>query len=173
MTRTLIVEPEGPQEAEQTSPPNLPFSPAPQAPSRPSWEEMGMRTAKLWAERSMDPKHRVGACAMSNDSHVVVGISYNGRYPGSPSEDRASLEVGGSEFLHAEQNLLVRARWEHGEKHTLLVTHEPCHECALLILAARHINRVVFETPYAGDGKRRRGADILREAGVEVMQWRG
>lgn len=173
MMRTLIVEPEAPQEAEQTSPPNLPFSPAPQVPSRPSWDETGISLARVFAARSMDEKIRVGCVILSSESKTLISGGLNGRYPGCPVESRRSHDQGASEFLHAEQQAIARARWEPGEKATLYTTVEPCHECALLILAARHINRVVFETPYAGDGKRRRGADILREAGVEVMQWRG
>lgn len=137
---------------------------------RPSFDEMGLRTAALWAERSTDPKHQVGACILSDRSHTLVGIGYNGRYPGSPSEDRASLEVGGSEFIHAEQNAIVRARWEHGESHTLYVSLEPCHACALLILAARHIRRVVFAQEYAGSGPLLRGSHLLSAGGVRVQQ---
>ena len=137
---------------------------------RPSFDEMGIETARLWARRSADSKLKVGACILSDVGHSVVSVGYNGRFPGSPSEARASEAQGASECLHAEQNAIVRARWEAGETHTLYVTHEPCHECALLILAARHIKRVVYDQPYAGDGVRRRGSEILEDAGVEVVQ---
>ncbi|MPY67698.1 deoxycytidylate deaminase [Deinococcus sp. SDU3-2] len=151
--------------------PNPTPAPAPEAPSRPSWDEMGLRTAQLWSERSADDKFKVGVAILSNESHTVVGLGYNGRYPGSATEQRASQETGASQFTHGEINALLRARWEHGEKHTLYTSLEPCHDCALAILAARHINRVVYAQAYAGDGKRRRGAEILREAGVEVVAW--
>lgn len=140
---------------------------------RPSWDETGIALAQVFAARSADAKVKVGTAILSNDSHSVVSMGVNGRYPGSPTEERAAGGQGESEMLHSEQNAIVRARWEHGEKHTLYVTFEPCHECALLILAARHINRVVYVNPYAGDGVRRRGSQILSEAGVEVVQWQG
>lgn len=135
--------------------------------TRPSFDEMGMETARLWAQRSADPKHKVGAAILSARSHTLVSIGYNGRHPGSPTEERASLEVGGSLYIHAEQNALLRARWEPGETHHLYVTHAPCPECALLILAARHVSRVMIGNPYAMPG-RPDGVSILRAAGIEV-----
>ena len=146
--------------------PNTAFTP-----TRPSWDATAMELAKIFAARSTDAKIKVGAVILSERSKTVVGAGLNGRYPGSPDEGRRSLETGGSEFIHAEQAAIVRARWESGEDHVLVTTVEPCHECALLILAARHIKRVVYLTPYAGDGKRRRGSEILEEAGLEVIQW--
>lgn len=151
---------------------DLPRRPVdPPAPTRPSWDETGMALAKIFAARSVDEKIKVGVVILSEKSRTVVSAGLNGRYPGSPDERRQSLEVGGSEFVHGEQAAIVRARWEYGEDHCLFTTVEPCHECALLILAARHIKRVVYQTPYAGDGKRRRGSEILREAGIEVVEW--
>lgn len=138
---------------------------------RPSWDATGIALAQVFAARSADDKFKVGAVILSRGSKTVVGAGLNGRYPGAPTEKRASLATGCSEFIHAEQQAIVRARWEHGEKHVLFSTMEPCHECALLILAARHIDRVVYVTPYAGDGTRRRGSEILQEAGVEVVAW--
>ncbi|GGM16342.1 deoxycytidylate deaminase [Deinococcus aerophilus] len=145
------------------------FSGSP-APARPSWDETGMDLARVFAQRSADEKFKVGAAILSNTSHAVVSLGVNGRYPGCPTEARADAGQGRSEMLHAEQNAIVRSRWEHGESHTLYATMEPCHECALLILAARHITRVVYAKPYAGDGVRRRGSEILKDAGVEVVQ---
>ena len=47
--------------------------------------------------------------------------------------------------------------------------------CARAIINARRISRVVYVSPYYEDARRGRdlprGADILREAGLEVVQW--
>jgi dCMP deaminase len=140
----------------------------PIAPTRPSFDDMGLKTALLWASRSSDEKLKVGVSILSDTSHTLVSVGYNGRHPGSKTEARESMEIGGSAFIHAEINALLRARWEIGETHTLYTTTEPCHNCALAILAARYVKRVVFSKPYAGDGKQKRGSVVLQEAGLTV-----
>lgn len=140
---------------------------------RPSWDEMGMSTAELWSNRSVDTKHKVGACILSTDSHTVVSIGFNGRHPGSAQEERASPTAGESQFVHAEANALLRANWRPGETHTLYVTHEPCPDCALLILAVGglyRLARVVYKVAYVPEG-RERGSQRLRNAGMSVMEW--
>ncbi|SEJ90212.1 Deoxycytidylate deaminase [Deinococcus reticulitermitis] len=174
--KVLCFDPQG-RRGERPKPrwaPLLTLSPphAPGAPSRPSWDEMGVRTAQLWAERSADPKLKVGSCLMDR-WHRVIGVGYNGRAAGEPNE-RESLDQGMSEALHAEINCLLAANWN-GEGATLYVTSEPCASCARAIINARRISRVVYVSPYYEDARRGRdlprGADILRDAGVEVVQW--
>lgn len=143
-------------------------------PPRPSWDDMGMRTARLWAERSADPKLRVGACLLDRWRRVI-GVGYNGRAAREPNV-RESLDQGMSGALHAEVNCLLAANWN-GEGATLYVTSEPCANCARAVINTRRISRVVFGSPYYEEARRERslprGADILREAGVEVVQWQG
>lgn len=137
--------------------------------TRPSFDEMGMETARLWAQRSADPKHKVGSCLLDAWNRVV-GVGYNGRATGEP-EGRESLVEGESGYLHSEINCLLAANWN-GPVHTLYVTLEPCATCARLIINTRRITRVVYAAPYT---EQRRmlarlpgGADILRAAGIEV-----
>jgi dCMP deaminase len=137
---------------------------------RPSWDEMGMALADTWARRSVDEKVRVGCVILSDSSHYAVGQGYNGRYPGCPNEGRASPEQGQSQAIHAELNAVMRARWEPGETHTLYCTHAPCPDCAVMILGARKIGRVVFRTPYEMKG-RVSGTEILQQAGLGVDRW--
>lgn len=138
---------------------------------RPSFDDLGMATARLWAARSSDSKVQVGACLL-DCHHRVVGVGYNGRAAGEPNE-RESLEQGHSGFIHAETNALLAAHWN-GENHTLYVTHEPCATCARLIINSRRVGRVVYAESYTeqtrADAGLPSGADILRQSGLVVEQ---
>lgn len=138
--------------------------------TRPTFDDLGLATAKLWATRSMDEKFQVGACLLDRH-HRVVGVGYNGRAAGEPNE-RESLSHGLSGFVHAEVNALLAANWN-GEDHTLYVTHAPCAACARLIVNSRRIGRVLYATPYDEaprlEANLPGGPDILRSAGIEVI----
>lgn len=138
--------------------------------TRPSFDELGLATAKLWATRSADAKVQVGACILDRH-HRVVGVGYNGRAAGEPNE-RESLVHGASGFIHAEVNALLAANWN-GEGHSLYVTHEPCSTCARLIINSRRVSRVIYAAAYTEDVRVSQGlpsgADILRSAGIEVV----
>ncbi|AQP45762.1 deoxycytidylate deaminase [Tessaracoccus flavus] len=116
--------------------------------SLPSFDDLALDTARLWASRSADPKVQVGACLLDRWNRVV-GVGYNGRAAGEPNE-RESLDQGHSGFIHAEVNALLAANWN-GEGHTLFVTHE----------------RSYTETARADAGLPS-GAQILRDAGLTV-----
>lgn len=137
--------------------------------SRPSFDELGLATARLWATRSADAKVRVGACLLDHWNRVV-GVGYNGRAAGEPNE-RESMTQGHSGFIHAEVNALLAANWN-GERHTLYLTHEPCATCARLIVNSRRVVRVVYETTYTEvarvDAGLPSGAQILEDAGLSV-----
>lgn len=138
--------------------------------SRPTFDELGLATAKLWATRSADAKVQVGACILDRH-HRVVGVGYNGRAAGEPNE-RESLTHGLSGFIHAEVNALLAANWN-GESHSLYVTHEPCSTCARLIINSRRVARVIYATAYTEEARVAQGlpsgADILKAAGIEVV----
>ncbi|ACO47338.1 deaminase [Deinococcus deserti] len=138
--------------------------------TRPSFDDLGLATARLWASRSADSKVQVGACILDRH-HRVVGVGYNGRAAGEPNE-RESLDQGHSGFIHAEVNALLAANWN-GEGHTLYVTHEPCATCARLIVNSRRVGRVAFASPYSETSRVQSGlpsgAEILRSAGIEVQ----
>ena len=140
--------------------------------SRPTFDELGIATARLWATRSADAKVQVGACLLDH-FHRVVGVGYNGRAAGEPNE-RESLEQGQSGFIHAEVNALLAANWN-GEAHTLYVTHEPCATCARLIVNSRRVRRVVYQNEYTEQVRAASGlpsgAAILAASGVAVERW--
>ncbi|MFN8195365.1 MAG: deaminase [Nocardioidaceae bacterium] len=138
---------------------------------RPSFDDLGLATARLWATRSADAKVQVGACLL-DAWHRVVGVGYNGRASGEPNE-RESLEQGHSGFIHAEVNALLAANWN-GAEHTLYVTHEPCATCARLIINSRRVSRVVYEVSYTEQARQDSGLpsgeQILRDAGITVRR---
>lgn len=137
---------------------------------RPTFDELGLATATLWATRSADAKVRVGACLLDHNNRVV-GVGYNGRAAGEPNE-RESMDQGLSGFIHAEVNALLAANWN-GERHTLYVTHEPCATCARLIVNSRRVVRVVYGQPYVEQARLEAslpsGEQILTAAGITVV----
>lgn len=137
---------------------------------RPSFDSLGMETARLWSSRSSDAKRKIGACILDSWNRVV-GVGYNGRAVGEPNE-RESMARGHSGFIHAEVNALLAANWN-GKDHTLYVTLEPCFMCARLIVNSRRIARVVFGEPYVEadrvEASLPSSASILAQAGIETF----
>ena len=64
-----------------------------------------MELAKLYASRSKDPKHKVGCVIVTREGILYPG--YNGDEKNG-SNTRDSLKVGGSGFVHAEANALMK-----------------------------------------------------------------
>lgn len=141
--------------------------------NRPDWDTVGMALALLIAQRSTDPKHKVGCAIVSDGSRKIASLGYNGLAPGE-AEGRESNDVGRSGYLHAEDNAVGGAEWAEGETHSVFVTHEPCDLCARRLL--RHkgkLSRVVYLTPYAEPWRLEqglpRGADLLSRYGVPAF----
>ena len=70
--------------------------------------------------------------------------------------------------LHAEANAITKVARSGNNSNdaTLYVTAAPCMECSKLIIQSG-IKRVVFHEKYRND----EGINLLRRAGVEVMQY--
>ena len=143
--------------------------------TRPSWDQMGMETARLWSLRSVDPKHKVGTCILGSVTGRVVAVGYNGRAAGE-SNEREHQDEGFSGYIHSELNALLVAQWSTLDpSHTLYVTLEPCANCARAILNTRRIGRVVYAKPYVEAERLKRnlprGSEILRTGGLECISW--
>jgi dCMP deaminase len=132
-------------------------------PERPTWPETWMQVAKTMAERSYDPRLKVGAIIVSADNTQMLSVGYNGNYKGGPHLHE-STEPGKSGFIHAEINALVKCDFNFGKKKHMYVTHSPCRDCAKLIINAE-IARVVYDIPYRDPS----GLDLLRSVGIEVL----
>jgi dCMP deaminase len=126
-----------------------------------------MAVASIW---SKDPRTRVGAVAVGETPNLVA-FGYNGLPPGiDDSNERLNdRETKLKLTLHAEVNALANATFP---VHTIYVTHCPCDNCALHILAARTVRRVVylvndeFESRWAESLDTSR--QLLREGGIAV-----
>ena len=131
--------------------------------ARPVWPETWMQIARTIAERSYDPRLKVGAIIVSCDNTQMLSMGYNGNYKGGPHEHE-SQEPGKSGFIHAEVNALVKCDFNfHKAKH-LYVTHSPCRDCAKLIINAE-ITRVIYGIPYRDPS----GLDLLQSVSIEVQ----
>ena len=69
---------------------------------RPEWDSIWMSVAKTISQRSIDPRHQVGAIIVTGDNTQLLALGYNGNYKGGPNE-RESLVSGQSGLIHAEQ----------------------------------------------------------------------
>ncbi len=143
--------------------------------SRPTWDEYFMELALVVAKRSTCLRQKVGAIIVKDKRILATG--YNGAPSGMahcldigclrekmkiPSGERQELCRG----LHAEQNAIIQAA-KFGisiEGATMYTTHCPCITCAKMIINAG-INKVVYGKEYAD----KRGLDLLKEAGIEVV----
>ena len=134
-----------------------------------------MELALVVSKRSTCLRQKVGAVIVKDKRILATG--YNGAPSGMPhcldvgclreklgvpSGERQELCRG----LHAEQNAIIQAA-KFGisiEGSTIYTTHCPCITCAKMIINAG-IRRVVYGRDYAD----KRGLELLREAGIEVI----
>ncbi len=134
---------------------------------RPSWDEYFMSIALQVAKRSTCDRANVGAIIVKDRRILTTG--YNGSPAGLPHcDDIGHLMVEGHcvRTLHAEQNAIIQAAY-HGvsvQESTLYVTHQPCLNCAKMIINAG-IRRVVFAGAYPDTLARQ----FLAEAGVGLQ----
>ena len=132
--------------------------------SRPTWDEVWLRTAEIISERSYDPRFKVGAVVVSDDNTQVLAVGYNGNYSGGPNEVESSVP-GESGMIHAEINALLKMDYNNPKKKTMYRTLSPCRMCAKAIVNAG-IKEVVFKEAYRDTSS----LEILKESGVLVRQ---
>ena len=131
--------------------------------ARISWPETWITIAKTVAQRSYDPRLKVGAIVVSEDNTQMLSMGYNGNYKGGPHIHESSVP-GESGFIHAEVNALVKCDFNFTKKKHMYLTHSPCRACAKLIINAE-IFRVVYDIPYRDSS----GLEILTSVGIEVF----
>ena len=117
---------------------------------------------------SKDPRCKVGAVVLGDEPNQLA-IGYNGLPPGIPDDERLNDKAWKLEHvLHAEENALANATFP---VRTLYVTKPPCKDCALRILAARTVRRVVFYKDDANTSwvdSQNQATGLLLNAGIAV-----
>jgi dCMP deaminase len=137
-------------------------------PDRPSWDTYFMQIAFQVAKRSTCPRAAVGAVIVRDKRILTTG--YNGAPRGLPH----CIDVGClivdqhcQRALHAEQNAIIQAAL-HGVNisgSTVYVTHQPCLNCAKMIINAG-IERVVYGGHYPDEIAR----SFLDDAGIQLVK---
>ena len=133
--------------------------------SRPTWDSIWIKFAHDIAERSPDSKHKVGAVIVNNANTQVLSIGYNGDQKGGVNQ-RESMEVGKSGFIHAEINALIKCDFNYPNGKKMYLTLSPCRMCAKAI-----VNAGIEEVIYFEEYKESNGLDILKEAGITVKAY--
>ena len=122
-----------------------------------------LKMAQIWAENSYCKRRQVGALVVKDQ--MIISDGYNGTPSGFENVCEDDNNVTLPYVLHAEANAITKlARSSNNsEGSTLYITDSPCIECAKLMIQAG-IKRVV----YARECRLTDGADLLRQAGIQV-----
>jgi len=142
-----------------------PACPGYQEDGRPEWDNAWMKVTHNVAERSYDPRHKVGTIIVTEDNTQLLSLGYNGNYKGGPNRVESD-QPGESGFIHAEQNALIKLDFNNPKVKKMYITLSPCSHCAKMIVNS-NIDEVIYDQEY----RDARGLDILREAGVKVRQY--
>ena len=132
---------------------------------RPSWDSIWMEFATRIAERSYDPRYKVGAVIVTEDNSQVLAVGYNGNYAGGPNEVE-SESPGQSGMLHAEINALLKMDYNNPKNKKLYLTLSPCRMCAKAIINAG-ISEVFFLESYRDTS----GIELLKSQKIKVSNF--
>lgn len=131
-------------------------------------DQMMLGMAEYVAMRGSCTKLQVGA-VIARD-HRCISTGYNGAPAGVAHCSHTLAEdarITCERSVHAEANAVAYAA-RYGvstEGCTLYVTHQPCINCAKLIINAG-IRRVVYRFPY----RLTEGIELMREVGIDIEQ---
>lgn len=134
--------------------------------NRPTWTETWMTITRSVAERSYDPRLKVGAIIVSDDNTRLLSLGYNGNYRGGPNIPD-STDPGQSGFIHAEANCLIKCDYNFNRKKIMYLTHSPCVACSKLI-----VNSGISEVIYDQDYRDLSGIKILESCDVLVNRYK-
>lgn len=152
--------------------------------TRPSRDEIFIRTAHLFAERSTCERGQVG-CVIVKDKRIV-SVGYNGAPANLPDCTEVGCKkhpldviieglthqppvesLGCQRTIHAELNAVAYAAWAGIplRDSQAYCTHSPCNACAFALSQAG-IHQVVYDKTY-----RLTDFDLLDELGMEFHQF--
>jgi dCMP deaminase len=117
--------------------------------NRKSWDQYFMDIASMVATRATCDRLHVG-CVIVKDKKIV-STGYNGSVSGQPHCDEIGHlynEQGRCvRTIHAEQNAIIVANRDDLKGSTAYVTHQPCENCAKLLVQSG-VNRIVYKEKY-------------------------
>jgi len=137
--------------------------------TRPGWDEYFMDVARTVATRATCPRASVGAVLVRE--HRILTTGYNGAPRGVAHCTEAGCELVNGHCVrstHAEANAVVQGAL-HGvrlEGATAYCTHQPCVNCAKLLISAG-VTRIVYDAAYLDAFARQ----LLAEAGVALVPY--
>lgn len=132
--------------------------------ARPQWNDIWISLTQLVAQRSHDPRLKVGCVVVTEDNTTVLGLGYNGDESGGENKPD-SLEAGKSGFIHAEANALLKVNFGDYRHKKMYLTHSPCVVCARMI-----VNSGIKKVIYLEDYRDANGLQILRKSGIETIK---
>jgi len=147
------------------------------APRRPTFDEIFMRQAVEWSDRSTCLSRHTGAVIVDEDN-TLISQGYNGAPRGVVHcEDRGGCErrkrdIPSGERLelcyavHAEANAILNSK-QPVIGATMYATNYPCNDCSKVIIQ-KGIRRVIYLGSYTSE----LGEIMLKEAGVEMQKYR-
>ena len=131
------------------------------------YDKAYLRMASEWGKLSHCIRKQVGAIIVKD--RMIISDGYNGSPTGF--DNYCEDEEGYTKWyvLHAEANaiLKVASSTQSCEGSTLYITLSPCKECSKLVHQAG-ITRLVYLNKYSDVS----GVDFLKEAGVEVVEFK-
>jgi len=117
--------------------------------NRKSWDEYYLDIADKVATRSTCDRLSVGCVIVKNNR--IISTGYNGSVSGKEHCDDVGHLYNDEgrciRTIHAEQNALLFAEREELKDATVYVSHQPCENCAKLLVQAG-VSKVVFEYEY-------------------------
>ena len=126
---------------------------------------LNMSIAFLVSKRGTCLRAKVG-CVITQD-HRIIATGYNGGLIDEECKDTCDITVGCKHAVHAEANAISFSA-KLGiilEKATLYCTHQPCYECAKLIIQAG-IKEVLYCLPY----RLTEGIELLKDHHIKISQ---
>lgn len=124
--------------------------------------------AAIWAKNSYCKRRQVGALLVKNK--MIISDGFNGTPSGFENQCEDENDTTKPYVLHAEANAITKVAksGNSSEGATLYITTAPCIECAKLIIQAGII-RVVYAEEY----RMSEGIELLKRAGIEVINFNG
>ena len=107
---------------------------------------------------------------MSVKNRMIISDGFNGTPSGFENQCEDENNTTKPYVLHAEANAITKVAksGNNSEGATLYITTAPCIECAKLIIQAG-IVRVVYAEEY----RMSEGIELLKRAGIEVVNFNG